>query len=176
MIPTAFLCRQQLSIIPNTYTTSATIIFLLNIEVNRPIQWLSRIYRFPDDWRPLLFLFLFLACPSVSLRILLCSSRYECSGIDYPFELMEAPAPSLAAEVRVAHLLLHEHLLNRDARVVHRVDLPAHRAPLVAPSQRSSTVSRSPLASTDTMAVAIQTTPQIVVRQVLPSFVPHKAC
>ena len=90
-------------------------------------------------------------------------------------ELMEAPA-SLASEVCVAHLLLHEHLLNRDARVVNRVDLSADWTPLVAAGQRPSTISRSPLASTDTMAVAVQATAQVVVRQVLSSFVPHKAC
>ena len=86
--------------------------------------------------------------------------------------------PALAPEVSISHLLLNEHLLHGDARVVDRVDLPAHGASLVAAGQGPPAVASRPhsLASARRLSLPVQTPAEVVVCQVLSSFVPHKAC
>jgi hypothetical protein len=90
---------------------------------------------------------------------------------------MEATA-ALAPEVSISHLLLHEHLLNGDPRVVNGVDLSAHGASLVAAGQRPATVSVRPhsLPPACCLSLSVEASSKIVVREVLSTFVPHKAC
>jgi hypothetical protein len=88
------------------------------------------------------------------------------------------PTTTLAPKVSISHLLLHEHLLNGDPRVVNGVDLSAHGASLVAAGQRAAAVSvrPHPLPPACCLPLSVETATQIVMRKVLSSFVPHKAC
>jgi hypothetical protein len=88
------------------------------------------------------------------------------------------PTAALAPEVSISHLLLHEHFLNWDPRVVNGVDLPAHGASLVAAGQWAATVSVRPhsLPPACCLSLTVEAATQIVVREVFSTFVPHKAC
>jgi hypothetical protein len=88
------------------------------------------------------------------------------------------PTTTLAPEVSISHLLLHEHLLNGDPGVVNGVDLSAHGASLVAAGQWAPAVSvRShPLPPACCLPLSVETPTQIVVWKVLSSFVPHETC
>ena len=84
-------------------------------------------------------------------------------------------------KMSISHLLLHKDLLNWDAWVVNRIYLPAHWTSLITSCQWANAISScstwtNSLTSACCLSFSVETAPKIVVRKVLCSFVPHKAC
>lgn len=91
---------------------------------------------------------------------------------------------TFTTKVSVPHLLLHEHLLDTDARIVDSVDLPADWSTLIAASYGPNTgrpimniifsADTTSGPATPTFLSLTHQTAWVLMRQILAALVPHK--
>ena len=69
-----------------------------------------------------------------------CSSHYSsCIPSTFKLALMKSTSKSFSSKVRISHLLLNEHFLNTDTRIINRIDLSTCRPSVIASSYWSHT-------------------------------------